>query len=168
MHCIIYYLQQVYEGNSLSPLFSEWISSLRLRKLMKKLVQGYIARKWYGEIQTQALLKLFTYTVQISFRMCMCVHSVLYRTLQRHELQLARLLCLWNFPGKNTRVGYHFFLQGILLTQGLNLSLLSLLHWHVDSLPLCLWEALIQDIGAKKKVESYLIFKSVIHIQTNI
>ena len=49
----------------------------------------------------------------------------------------------WNFPGKNTGVGYHFFLQGILPTQGLNLSLLNLLHWQVDSLPLCLWEALI-------------------------
>ena len=36
------------------------------------------------------------------------------------------------FPGKNTGVGCHFLLQGILLTQGLNLHLL---HWQVDSLP---------------------------------
>ena len=28
------------------------------------------------------------------------------------------------FPGKNTRVGYHFLFQGIFLTQGLNLGLL--------------------------------------------
>ena len=27
------------------------------------------------------------------------------------------LLCPWNFPGKNTGVGCHFLLQGILLTQ---------------------------------------------------
>ena len=27
---------------------------------------------------------------------------------------------LWNFPGKNTGVGCHFLLQGILPTQGLN------------------------------------------------
>ena len=31
-----------------------------------------------------------------------------------------RLLCPWNFPGKNTRVGCHFLLQGIFPTQGLN------------------------------------------------
>ena len=32
-------------------------------------------------------------------------------------------------PGKNTRVGCHFLLQGIFLTQGLNLCLLN---WQVD------------------------------------
>ena len=30
------------------------------------------------------------------------------------------LLRPWNFPGENTRVGSHFLLQGIILTQGLN------------------------------------------------
>ena len=39
-------------------------------------------------------------------------------------------------PGKNTGVGCHFFFQGIFLTQGLNLSLLHLLRWQGDSLPL--------------------------------
>ena len=37
-----------------------------------------------------------------------------------------RLLCPWDFPGKNTRVGCHGLLQGISPTQGLNLGLL---HW---------------------------------------
>ena len=31
-----------------------------------------------------------------------------------------RLLCPWDFPGKNTRMGCHFLLQGIIPTQGLN------------------------------------------------
>ena len=35
-----------------------------------------------------------------------------------------RLLCLWDSPGKNTGVGSHSLLQGIFLTQGLNLGLL--------------------------------------------
>ena len=35
---------------------------------------------------------------------------------------LARLLCPWDSPGKNTGVGCHALLQGIFLTQGLNLS----------------------------------------------
>ena len=34
-----------------------------------------------------------------------------------------RLLCPWDSPGKNTGVGCHFLLQGIFLTQGLNLNL---------------------------------------------
>ena len=33
-------------------------------------------------------------------------------------------------------MGCHALLQGIFLTQGLNLNLLSLLHWQADSLPL--------------------------------
>ena len=44
-----------------------------------------------------------------------------------------RLLCSWDFPRENTRVGCHFLLQGILPTQGLNLHLL---HWPSESLPL--------------------------------
>ena len=39
-------------------------------------------------------------------------------------------------PVKNTGVGCHFLLQGIFPTQGSDLSLLCLLHWQVDSLPL--------------------------------
>ena len=40
------------------------------------------------------------------------------------------------FPGKNTRVGCHFLLQGIYPTQGSNPCLSHLLHWQLDSLPL--------------------------------
>ena len=39
-------------------------------------------------------------------------------------------------PGKNTGVGCHALLQGLFLTQGLNLHLLYLLHWQEGSLPL--------------------------------
>ena len=44
--------------------------------------------------------------------------------LQFHELQPTRLLCPWDFPGKNTRVGCHFLLQGIFPTWIMNLHLL--------------------------------------------
>ena len=36
-------------------------------------------------------------------------------SLQPHELQPTRLLCPWDFPGKNTGVGYHFLLQAKVL-----------------------------------------------------
>ena len=62
---------------------------------------------------------------------CLCVCSVM------HGLQPVRLLCLWNFPSKNTGVSCHFLLQGIFPNQGLKLRLLCLLHWQAVSLPLC-------------------------------
>ena len=45
-------------------------------------------------------------------------------TLGSHELQPTRLLCPWDFPGKNTGVECHSLLQGIFPTQGLNPGLL--------------------------------------------
>ena len=72
------------------------------------------------------------------FKSCMHACSVLQScpTLcDPHRLEPARLLCPWNFPGKNTGVGCHFLLQGIFLTQGSDLCLLHLLHWQADSLP---------------------------------
>ena len=45
-----------------------------------------------------------------------------------HQAPLSR-----NFPEKNTGVKCHFLCQGIFLTQGLNLHLLHLLSWKMDS-----------------------------------
>ena len=45
-------------------------------------------------------------------------HLVVSGSLQPHELWSVGLLFPWNFQGKNTGVGRHFLLQGILLTQG--------------------------------------------------
>ena len=61
-------------------------------------------------------------------------------------VQFTRLPHPWNSPGKGTGVGCHFLLQGIFLTQGLNLTfplcrqtLYSLRHqgrpkWEIDHL----------------------------------
>ena len=51
--------------------------------------------------------------------------------------QPSRLLCPQNFPGKNTGVGCYFLLHGIFLNQGWNPWFLRILHWQVDSFPLC-------------------------------
>ena len=45
-------------------------------------------------------------------------HSVVSDSLRPHGLQPSRLLCSWDFPGKNTGVGCHALLQGTFLTQG--------------------------------------------------
>ena len=63
------------------------------------------------------------------------VCSVVSDSLQLGRLQPTRLLSPWNFPGKNPGVDCHFLIQGIFLTQELNVRFL---HWQADSLPLAL------------------------------
>ena len=62
-------------------------------------------------------------------------------SLQSHELQPARLLCLWNSLGKSSGVGCQFLLQGVFPTQGLNLGLLHcrqiLYHLSHQGSPCC-------------------------------
>ena len=41
-------------------------------------------------------------------------------SLQPHGLQPAKLLCSWDSPGKNTRVGCHSIIQGMFPTQRSN------------------------------------------------
>ena len=44
---------------------------------------------------------------------CVCVYVFLYLILC-DPMDCARILCLWDCPGKNTGVGCHFLLQGAL------------------------------------------------------
>ena len=71
-------------------------------------------------------------TLCLPMRAC----SVVFNSLQPHGLQPARLLCPWDFPGKNTERVCHFLLHGIFLTQRSYQHLLCLLHWQVGSKPL--------------------------------
>ena len=76
------------------------------------------------------------YCVCVSLCVCLCVCvfscSVMSDSFPPHELWPARLLCPWDFPGKNAGVGCHSILWGIFLAQGLNLGLLhcrQILYW---------------------------------------
>ena len=107
------------------------------------------------------------------------VWSAVSDFLQSYGLQTARLLCPWNFPGKNTGAGCLFLLQGIFLTQGLNSHLFSLLHWQEDSLPLSHPESpenhkdatgkLLEFINEFNKVARYRIYikSSLAYLQTS-
>ena len=55
---------------------------------------------------------------------CCCLITKSCLTLQPLDLQPTRLLCPWDFPGKNTGVGCHLLLQEIFPTQGSNPHLL--------------------------------------------
>ena len=59
--------------------------------------------------------------------------SVVSDSLQPRGLQPTRLLCPWDFLGKNTGVGCQLLLQGNLLTQESNRILLCLLYWQLGS-----------------------------------
>ena len=56
---------------------------------------------------------------------CVCVYacthalscSVVSDSFPSHGLQSGRLLCPWDFPGKNTGVDCHFLFQGIFLIE---------------------------------------------------
>ena len=71
------------------------------------------------------------------------VASVVSDSLWPQGLSSTRLLCPWDSPGKNTGVGCHALLQGIVRTQGSNPHLLRLphcrqilYHWATGKVPL--------------------------------
>ena len=72
---------------------------------------------------------------------CSVVTKLCLTLSQSQGRQPARLLCPWDFPGKNTGASCHFLLQGIFLTHGSNLHLLL---WQEDSL-------LLSHLGSPKR-----------------
>ena len=75
-----------------------------------------------------------------------CVHAQSLSCVQLFATPwtVARQVSLsWDSPGKNTGVGYHFLLQGIFQTQGLNLHLLRLLHCWWILYHCATWEACV-------------------------
>ena len=77
-------------------------------------------------------------------------------SLPPHGLESTRLLSPWDFPGKNTGVCCQFLLQGNYPTQESNLSLLYLLHWQADSLPLAppTWEVVFSSVQFSHSIVS--------------
>ena len=80
---------------------------------------------------------------------CVCVCArmrlVTQLYLTPYDTMDCRLLCPWDSPGKNTRVGCHALLQGIFPTQGLNPGVPHCrwyTHTHTLSpilIPTCSW-----------------------------
>ena len=79
-----------------------------------------------------SMITLLGSSKQFLLIMCCClvIESCL-TLLQPRGRQPTRLHCPQDFPGKKTGVDCHFLLQGIFLSQGLNLCLLQ---WQADSL----------------------------------
>ena len=71
---------------------------------------------WFSIYTCMNYISLLLYPCVLVAQLC--------PTLQPQGLSPARLLCPWDFPGKNTGVGCHSLLQGIFPTQGSNSGLL--------------------------------------------
>ena len=76
----------------------------------EKRDQRYTPRLWESHQKT---LPLYVCVAQLCPTLC-----------DPHGLQPTRLLCPWDFPGKDTGVGCHFLLQGTFPAQGSNPGLL--------------------------------------------
>ena len=111
--------------------------------ILLSLVHNHIWRKtalvcdiFSWQKQSCSLVQLQTSGLSMYF--CCYLVAKSYLTLLRPcGSQSARLLCQWNFPGRNTGPDCHFLLQGILPTQGLNLHL----FYQQASLPLSYLES---------------------------
>ena len=83
----------------------------------------YILLRNNGPLET-TYIYIYIYTHTYIYTLWTCVHAQSHLTLcDPIGCSSTRLLCPWDFPGKNTGVGYHFLSQGIFLTQGSNLRL---------------------------------------------
>ena len=85
--------------------------------------------RWSNELMHEGIYLVFD-------SWCVCVHAQ-SDTSQPFGLQPARLLCQWDYPGKNTGVGCHFFLQGIFSILRIELASLvaSALAFFTTELP---------------------------------
>ena len=78
-----------------------------------------------GEISHILGYRAVKFKCQILLSLCVC--SVVSDSLRLYGLYPTKLLCPWDSSGKNTGGGCHALLQGLFLTQGLNLNLLRIL-----------------------------------------
>ena len=79
---------------------------MKLKFCLFNKVDWWISKRHYSELQC------------FSGFFCVLSHSVVSDSLKPHGLQLTRLFCPWDSPGKNSGVACHALVQGIFLTQG--------------------------------------------------
>ena len=113
-------------------------------------------RCWKSLVTIEMQIKTTTRYHLILFSINKCVsRSVVPNSLRPHGLQPTRLLCPWDFPGKDTGVGCHFLLQGIFPTQGSNPGLLHCrqILYRLSYKSVCPSSKNLQTINAGESVE---------------
>ena len=75
------------------------------------------------ELETISDFQLLVGVMSFTKSVCVCVSgSVVCNSLRPHGPQPTGILCPWDFPGKDIRVGCQSLLQGIFPIQGSNLQ----------------------------------------------
>ena len=110
-----------------------WIIGIKEERLavVRPVLKLTVETKWWRWFET----KLSAQCVTCACALC----SVVSDSFRLNGLLPARLLCPWDFSGKDTGMGCHFLLQGVFLTEGLNPGLLCFLHCRGILYPLSHW-----------------------------
>ena len=103
-------------SNDYSGLISfsmDWFDLLAVQGTLKSLLQHHNLKAtilWHSAFFMVQLSHLYLYTFikHIHIKRCVFSHSIVSGSLYPNRLKPTRLLCPWNFPGKNTGVGCHF------------------------------------------------------------
>ena len=85
---------------------------------------------WGKKIKIKYALLIFPLGARYLIKLHICARSVMSDSSWSFGLQPTRVLCPWDFSGKNIWMSYHFFLQGLFPSQGLNPHLLPSLHYR--------------------------------------
>ena len=116
------------QGSNRSPL--HWEHGVLVTRPPRKSL-GHFVVFWFfffTKFSITVVMAFILVKVKILFRFAKTGAKVCVQLLSRVRLcdpVDCRLLCPWNFPGKNTVVGCHFLLHWIFPTWGSNLRLLA-------------------------------------------
>ena len=82
------------------------------QEILATLSMLNLAETVVASIGTKYHQKFCTLRLCIDNGVCVLSHSDVSDSSQSHELWSTRLLCLWDFPSKNTGVDCHFPIEG--------------------------------------------------------
>ena len=109
--------------------YNAWVTKSDTAEWLRMHIHTYIIC-----LKSCSSFNMMIYAIYKNERKCKKVFcSVVSDSLWPHGLQLTRLLCPWNFPGRNTRMGNRTLLQGIFPVQGSNPGLT-----RCSQIPYCL------------------------------
>ena len=107
-----------------------WLSSSLTTFWMSLALSWWLPEHYPLQLET---FSFHSFSLSYCTFHCVCVHaksllSCLPLWDPMDPMEHTRLLCPWNYPGKNSGEGSHSLVQGTFPTQGSNLHLLWLLH----------------------------------------
>ena len=129
IHTLVFYFKEYFTKYSYTQIVSHMYKYISKFSALKNILLSFIISRSSPIGPSTPVGKIHIYewlhqgVWQINFFVCFR-YSVMSNFLQPHGLQPSRLVCPWDFPGKNTGVDCLSLLQEIFPTQGSNPGLL--------------------------------------------